>query len=67
MTIHKRRGSGYGWYYTGFALAAFGLVALVAMLATDSGSLEFTPWRSLTYLVAIAAIAGAIKLRTRRR
>lgn len=67
MTIHKRRGSGYGWYYSGFALAAFGLVALIAMLASDSGAVEFTPWRSLAYLVAIAAIAGAIKMRARRR
>jgi hypothetical protein len=34
MTVHKRRGSGYGWYYLGFAFAALGLVALIAMLAT---------------------------------
>lgn len=67
MTIHKRRGSGYGWYYAGFALAALGVVALVAMLATNSGAFEFTPWRSIAYLSAIAAIAGAIKLRARRR
>jgi hypothetical protein len=67
MTVHKRRGSGYGWYYAGFALAAFGVVALIAMLATDSGSVEFTPWRSIAYLVAIAVIAGAIKLRSTRR
>jgi hypothetical protein len=40
MTVHKRRGSGYGWYYFGFVMAAIGVVALIAILAAG-GSVEF--------------------------
>lgn len=68
MTIHKqRRGSGYGWYYAGFAFAAFGLGALVVLLATGDASVELTPWRPIAYLIAMAVIAGVLKLRAARR
>jgi len=70
MTVHRQRGriaGGYGWYYLGFALAMFGVGALIFFLATGTGELELSPLRPLVYLLAIGVIAAVIKLRPNKR
>ncbi len=67
MTVHKRRDSGYGWYYAGFALAAFGLGALLVMLVCGTATVEFTPLRPIVSILFVGAIAGYLKLRATRR
>jgi hypothetical protein len=66
MTIHQRRGSGYGWYRFGFAIFAVCLVVAVFALASGSYSVKFTPLRPILGLLVVGAIAVALRWRSGR-
>lgn len=65
MTIHRRRGSGYGHYWLGIALGLCGVVAVVVL--ASSGRLAFDGARSVASVGAVAAVLAVSWAVTRRR
>jgi hypothetical protein len=64
MTIHQRRGSGYGSYRFGFAIFAACLVIAVFAIASGGYSVTFSPWRPIAGLLFVGAIALIVRRRS---
>ena len=64
MTIHRRRGGGYGWYRFGFAIFAVCLVIAVFAIAAGGYSVTFSPSRPIVGLLFVAAIALIVRRRS---
>lgn len=65
MTIHKRRGSGYWYYWIFFGFGALGVLVLIA--AAAGGGLEFSAWRGAMSIAAVLAVLAVARAVTRRR
>jgi hypothetical protein len=65
VTIHKRRGSGYGLYWTGIALGLVGVVAVIVLAASDR--LAFDGSRAVLSIIAVVVVLGVLRVVTSRR
>lgn len=64
MTIHKRRGSGYGLYRLGIGVGLIGLVLVVVLGASGRLTIDWT--RTVLSVGAALAVLAVIALISRR-